>query len=100
MMLLHDLMENTCSENATLEVLQALPTTLKLVDREREVELRNASEISSTVDCARAALKKELKGRCFTARPSNSRMVQIRSRCTCRSRCQHQRRCCRQTSTS
>ena len=76
MMLLHDLGTNFCDENASLSV-KDFPATLRLEDRVRTVEVREAKDLTAMVVKARAVLKEELKSRFFTLRPSNWRLVQV-----------------------
>lgn len=76
LMLLFDLKDKFCRENASLEV-QALPASLKLCDRVRAFEYKQAAQCSPMIEAARKVMKKELQERCFDARPSNARMVQL-----------------------
>ena len=55
----------------------ALPSTLKMGNRERFEEVKNAESVSTVIHNARRVLKQELQARCFTLRSSNSRMVQL-----------------------
>jgi hypothetical protein len=55
----------------------ALPSTLKLEDRERFEEVKKAESVSTMIHTARRVLTEELQARCFTLRSSNSRMVQL-----------------------
>ena len=47
-MLLHDLMHNFCHPEAKLETL-ALPSTLKMEDRERFEEVKKAESVSTMI---------------------------------------------------
>lgn len=77
LMLLFDLKDKFCRENASLEV-QALPASLKLCDRVRAFEFKQAAQCSPMIEAARRVIMKtELQERCFDARPSNARMVQL-----------------------
>lgn len=76
LMLLYDLKDKFCRPDAKLEV-QALPATLKLCDRSRAFEYKQASKCSPMIDVARTVMRTEIQERCFNARPSNSRMVQL-----------------------
>ena len=76
LMLLYDLKHNYCDVDARLQI-KALPATLKLADRERSIELRDAKDINVMIDNARLTLSNELEERCFLRRPSNARMVQL-----------------------
>ena len=55
----------------------ALPSTLKMEDRERLEEVKKAESVSTMIHNARRVLKEELQARCFILRSSNSRMVQL-----------------------
>ena len=58
-MLLHDLMHNFCHPEAKLETL-ALPSTLKMEDRERFEEVKNAESLSTMIHNALTSDQYEL----------------------------------------
>jgi hypothetical protein len=58
-MLLHDLMLNFCHPEAKLETL-ALPSTLKMEDRERFEEVKNAESLSTMIHNALTSDQYEL----------------------------------------
>jgi hypothetical protein len=60
---LHDLMHNFCHPEAKLETL-SLPSTLKMEDRERFEEVKNAESVSTMIHNAHRVLKQELQSRC------------------------------------
>jgi hypothetical protein len=76
LMLLYDVMANFCNPNAMLET-KALPASLKMADRSRKSEIVSPADLNSIVDDARVVLREELQARCFDARPSNARLVQL-----------------------
>ena len=76
LMLLYDLKTNYCDPSARLAT-KALPPTLKLLDRQRSVDIKAVMDIDPMIDAARVTLRKELQERAFDRRPSNARMVQL-----------------------
>ena len=74
LMMMADLIK-TCEPEAPLAV-SLCPPTAALKDRERVVEERPGSQLSTMIDTGRDTLKDELESRFFIARPSNTRLVQ------------------------
>jgi hypothetical protein len=73
---MHDLIHNFWHPEAKLETL-AMPSTLKIEDRERFEEVHKAESVSTLIHNACRALKEEMQSCFFTLRSSNSRMVQL-----------------------
>jgi CRISPR/Cas system-associated endonuclease Cas3-HD len=58
-------MHNFCHPEAKLETL-ALPSTLKMEDRERFEEVKKAESVSTMIHNMHRALMEELQAHCFT----------------------------------
>jgi hypothetical protein len=55
----------------------ALPSKLKMEDRERFEEVKKAESVNTMIHNTRCVLKEELLSRCFPWHSSNSHMVQL-----------------------
>jgi hypothetical protein len=73
--LLHNLKKG-CASDKPLQV-KLFPSTAKLVDRERQSEMRQSSDLYELISTARKIMENELALRFFSERPSNTRLVQI-----------------------